>query len=505
KDQGWIGAIIVGGMIVFAVTFLRPLRAPKPTPSPSPQPALNDATAETPPAAEPHRSREPSAVAATELMLRVAETYQAAAVYRDRTLMQLVAANDPTRLLDHAEMLVEFQKPNRLRVDIHRDRDQLLIVSDGDRLFARIVDPGTDNFDNQLVVKDAPARLTVQSLYEACEYSRLDQPGEKFSALMSLPAPLLVSQLSLLIEPNAMHDLLRQATEIEQLSEDRFRGLPSHRVRLAGPGGEFIFWIDPATHALQKIQFPSAPPVQAREAGEQPPRLVLTAEFRDRRFEPLPGGSPFEVPMSPATQPVQRFILPPEDDADDLLGRTVRDYWFTDLYGGRVDDRRWRDQVAVMVWFANHPASRAVLHEIQETARRLEQNPRVEFLAVCVEPSTRVSHQQVDQLLKSWSIQLPVARDLEAFGRDVFRVQQAPTLVVVDDQGRVQLIEIGGSAELDQQLGTVLERLLAGENLAQKYLDHQDAQRQKYEQMLSEVRLPRDVLPLPRLSFSGQP
>ena len=498
KDQGWIGAVIVGGMIVFAVTFLKPNRTTSP-------PAANEVPADAQPVVDERFTSDPVVRRlddneGAEWLRRVTTTYQTAPAYRDRTLMRLVAADDPTRLLDQAEMLVEFERPNRLRIDIHRDRDQLLIVSDGRQMFTRIIDPATNNFDNQLVVKEAPQKLTVQSLYEACEYLRPDQPDERFSALMSLPAPLLVSQVALLFDPRAMLDLLNQATEVELLPEDRFRGLPSQPVQVTTPGGTFTFWIDPVALVLQKIQFPSAPTVNEADAAR--PQLVLTAEFRDRRFDRFQGDASFELPISQATQPVRSFVLPPPTEAVGLLGRNVSGYWFTDLYGDRQDDGDWQGRVAVLVWFANHPASRAVLHEVQETANHFDGNPRVDFRAICVEPTTSVSHQQVDQMLKAWSIRLPAVRDLEAFGRDVFRVNQAPTLVVLDEQGRVQLVEVGGNAELDRQLATVLDRLLAGENLAQQYLDHQQQQRQKYEQLLSTVRLPADSLQLPRLSFS---
>lgn len=151
-----------------------------------------------------------------------------------------------------------------------------------------------------------------------------------------------------------------------------------------------------------------------------------------------------------------------------------------------------------MVWFGNHPASRAVLQEVQQAADRYASDDRLQFLAICVEPSTSLSHRRVDELLRSWSIRLPAVRDFDAFGRDVFRVDQAPTLVVLDQQQRVQLVEIGGSSGLDEQLSVVLDRLVAGEDLAQHYLDHLRQQRETYERLLGETSV--DAGALSRLS-----
>ena len=172
-------------------------------------------------------------------------------------------------------------------------------------------------------------------------------------------------------------------------------------------------------------------------------RLVLVAEFRDRRFDTTLPQTSFELPISPATRPVQYFVLPPADGSAELLGRVRQGFWFTDLYGDKKYDRDWDGQIVVMVWFGNHPASRAVLQEVQQAADRYASDDRLQFLAICVEPSTSLSHRRVDELLRSWSIRLPAVRDFDAFGRDVFRVDQAPTLVVLDQQQRVQLVEIG--------------------------------------------------------------
>ena len=156
KNQGWIGAIVVGGLLLFATTFLGPSSVAR-------QKAQRRQTEGDAPASTFSKrilarritkpvSRTGDSEARAPLT-KVSATYQSARNYRDRTIVQLASRDDPTRVLDKADMVVEFQRPNRIRIDVQRDHDQLLLLSDGTQMFARIIDPGTNNFDNQLVVK----------------------------------------------------------------------------------------------------------------------------------------------------------------------------------------------------------------------------------------------------------------------------------------------------------------------------------------------------------------
>ena len=67
---------------------------------------------------------------------------------------------------------------------------------------------------------------------------------------------------------------------------------------------------------------------------------------------------------------------------------------------------------------------RAVYNEFKD-------DQRLTMWAICTEPTTSMSHDQVDRLMRNWSVQMPVARDLDAHGRDVFKIDKAPTLVIV--------------------------------------------------------------------------
>ena len=77
-----------------------------------------------------------------------------------------------------------------------------------------------------------------------------------------------------------------------------------------------------------------------------------------------------------------------------------------------------------------------------------------------------MSHAQVQSLAQRWGSTAPLVRDLQACGRDVFRIPYAPTVVVLDAHGVVQLFEVGANPNLASELPDRLRLLAAGEDLA---------------------------------------
>ena len=146
----------------------------------------------------------------------------------------------------------------------------------------------------------------------------------------------------------------------------------------------------------------------------------------------------------------------------------------------------------MLVWFNNHPASQNSLEQLAQVQTDLTKEPSVTFHAICTEPQT-LRPADVQDLTRRWNVSLPVVRDLQAFGRDAFRVPWAPTLVVLDPQGVVQLFEVGANSTQRQTLPTVLQQLLRGENVAAKFLDQAAQERLAYQRSLAEATTTTDT------------
>jgi proteasome lid subunit RPN8/RPN11 len=180
---------------------------------------------------------------------------------------------------------------------------------------------------------------------------------------------------------------------------------------------------------------------------------------------------------------VQAFVLPPEPLPTNLYGRRPERFFFTDLEGAAVGQQQMEGHTSVLVWFTAHPACRPALEQLDQLRLKMADNPKMRFYAVCTEPST-MSNDRLRELGQQWKVDVPLLRDLEACGRDVFQIPGAPTLVVLDPKGAVQVFEAGTDSALIEQLPEVLRRLDQGQDLAAQLLAAYRVEQENYQRLL---------------------
>jgi len=412
----------------------------------------------------------PPATADGVLQAAVA-AYQAADAYQDHGVVRLSYRREGRMFEDSAPIAVTWQRPNRLRVQAY----QVTLACDGQTLRARIADEGTRDFDGQVVERAAPERLTLGDLYEHDEVLALAFR----QGLAGYPL-----QLDLLLSPDPLASLRGVQTPRELLEPADLDGRACDRVRVETTDGPFVVWIDGATRLVRRIEYPAATFAAEIAADQTVDDVRLTADFRGATFSgPLPPTA-FALDVSPQSRRVKKFIPPPQEMPSSLIGQQVGAFAFADLQGQTVTQESLADRIKVLMWFNNHPACQTSVRQLNEVFEQYKAQSRVAIYAVCVEPST-VTDSQLEQLLKLWRVSLPTVRDVQACGRDTFQIPWAPTLVVLDDQNVLQIFEVGANPNLVAELPQVLQRLIAGENLAQGILDQFRAARESYERALA--------------------
>ena len=133
----------------------------------------------------------------------------------------------------------------------------------------------------------------------------------------------------------------------------------------------------------------------------------------------------------------------------------------------------------MLVWYHDHPACEATLQEVSQAAQRLKDDPAVAFYAIATDPSS-TSGDALRRRLADWKVELPIVRDLEAFGDKSFHIQVQPTIVMLDKRRRVQLFRAGGNPELAEELVTSVERLKRGNMLAAETIGQYARSRGQY-------------------------
>jgi len=412
-----------------------------------------------------------------ELVLqKMISAYHDAAGYGDRAIIELSYELNGEKHHDTASIAVRLSRPNRARIQVY----QADVACDGQQLVARIKDEGSDNIDNQCLVQVAPANLSLKNL--------LDDPV-LYDAL-STGLGRLPIQLELLLGEAPLEGFLAAGAKRKLLEPERILDDRCCRVSVTTGEGEFVLWIDQEDFVLRRLEYPSTM-LTSQIAGEQEPTDVrLVAEFDDARLVSRPAeASAFTMPIPDGARQVRYFVKPPQPLPSNLLGQKIPDFHFSQLDGQSWTNSQLSDKIAVLHWYVDHPACEASLRQWEQVRRQYADQPDVEFIAVCVEPST-VQSETIRELLRRWEVEATVVRDMDAAGRDVFAIGALPAVVVLDRQQVVQVFDVSFNPQLAEQLPEALDQLLDGHDIATQILAQVHNEIAQYYQTLAAAGSP---------------
>lgn len=407
---------------------------------------------------------------AEQVLQRMVNVYREAKSYHDEAVVRLKYRQHGQWFEDEGELSVSLVRPNKLQLRAY----QLTLVSDGSRLHAVIADPGSDDLDGQVVVRAAPSQFQLDAIYE-------DQiMMDVMSGGMGGPPVTL----ELLLSDAPLRELLASSRGTSLAEEGTVRGRPCDRVQVKLDEGQLVFWVDRQTSLLLRLEYPADQLAREMAAGNCTD-VSLTAEFLEARVDQALRDTEFAFAVPETAKRVNRFVLPPQPLPSEVLGQLPDDFFFTGLQNERVTRDSLLGKVVVLLWFNDHPASQTAISELERIRQSLASDSTLAYYAVCTEP-TSVSHAQVRALTRRWGSDVPLVRDLQAFGRDVFQVPFAPTLVVMNARGIVQVFEVGANPNLAAELPNRLRLLTAGEDLASPQLAQFRQQQLLYQQDLTE-------------------
>ena len=426
--------------------------------------------AATAPVSQSAVARLPGELGPQQILQRLLESYRGAKSYSDEAVVRLRFVQNGQPHDQQWPSSVRFQRPNQLALDAF----QATVRCDGSELRATIEDEPTGNIDGQVLVRPAPKEIALKDLAsDPLLYDILA------SQLRRQPI-----QLELLLESTGLAAAFGKDIACRRLADDAVDGDNCFRIEVPSPGGAFVFWIDQDEFLLRRLDYPAAALLPELAQDETVSDLALWAEIREVRLNPPLERSAFTLPIPPGAKRMQSFVVPPRPLPSPLFGKRPQDFSFTTLEGEQLTFDDLTGKVAMLVWYRNHEACRATLGQIAKVRAELADNENVAIYAVSTDPTTE-SHDDLRQVLASWEAELPILRDLEAFGDSVFHIQAQPTVVVLDARGRVQIFQTGGNRELASQLASIISRLLNGEDVAQQIVRQAEAEREEYERLVA--------------------
>jgi hypothetical protein len=406
---------------------------------------------------------------ANEILAQLLRTYREAKTYRDQGLVRLEfrQSGQPVTLSWPSE--VAFERPGKLSLAAF----QATVKCDGRELKARIEDPTTNNIDGQVVARPAPKELKLSDLAgDRLLYDIL------CSRLQRQPI-----QLELLIESSGLVSAFATDVPCQRLADEKHDGRTCFRVEVPSASGPFVFWVDQADMLLRRLDYP---PSLVADLTSDPTvsNVSLFADLRGAKIgESIPAAT-FALDVPAGAKRMKTFVPPPQPLASDLLGQQPREFFFTQLDGAKLRDKDLAGKIAVLIWYHDNPACEATLQQVSLARQRLASDEAVTFFAVATDPTTSNSD-ALRKRLADWNVELPIVRDLDAFGDSSFRIQGHPTIVILDKRGLVQLFRVGGNPELAGEIVQAVERLKAGNDLAAESITQYTQSKRQYDELIA--------------------
>lgn len=431
------------------------------------QPQADAGRAKTP---EAGSAKPPADWTANEVLKRLLATYRQAKTYHDQAVVRLAFRQNGQALSQEQPNAVAYERPDKLSLVAF----QATLKSDGKELKAKIEDAASKNVDGQVVVRPAPKPLKLNDL------ARDELLYETISSrLRRQPV-----QLELLLEAGGLIAAFDADVACLRLGDKEHGGRLCYRVEVPSPGGPFVFWVDQKDFLLRRLDYPAAALVPDLANDASVTQLELYADLRGatigERIEP----SQFTLDVPSNAKPMKAFTRPPLPLPTDLFGQQPAPFSLTRLDGKRLSDHELASKTTILAWYHDNPACEATLQQVSLAAQRLAKDESVVFYAVATDPAS-VTNDALQRRLAEWKVELPILRDLEAFGDKSFHIELQPTIVVLDKRGCVQIFREGGSPELADDLVIIVERLKRSDDLASEIVAEYRREREKYDQLLA--------------------
>jgi thiol-disulfide isomerase/thioredoxin len=394
-------------------------------------------------------------------LVALAERYQAAKTYQDAGELRFLVDGAPEDEFRSLPFSVTLDRPNRLRIHVLDTTS----VADGKMLRSVV-----QSLPGQVLLRECPSEITVAELTS----------DEMLDKAMHGQLGVDLPQLLLLIGDKPLETITRDSTP-EQLSDSEFQGKKCWRIALAGPAGKSILWIEQNSGLLVKYEFP------LDDIRKQFPLARLWAEFRGATLDEPINPVAFQMELPEDVKLVKRFVLPPPQAPVALLAKPVDKFTFVALDGTALGSESLAGKVVVLdMWATWCGWCFEGLPLLEKVYQQYRDNDQIVFLAVSKDESS-VSNNNVEEAFKKHNLTIPIVRDQDQITDRLFELQGLPTTIVLGRDGTVQDYHVGYDPELPNTLPTKLDKLLAGENLAQPELDAYEQQKAEFEKRLSEV------------------
>lgn len=400
--------------------------------------------------------------------------YQRLESYQDKAYVRLQYEHNGKPSEDRAPLSIAWNRNGEIGIRAYSIKS----CTEEDRFRLKVTDERSP-VAGQIVSRALPNRLSFDWLLDDAIVRQQLAAG-----LAGFPL-----QLDLLLSPTPLRGLVGETAALSFGGRTSIDGRACLTLVVAHGSNAYKLFIDEASMLIRRLEFPSAALPPELKADEQIRNMRLTVELEDiRTNEPLVWND-YRIKERSTDRLVSHFVPVPLDTeaTSHQLGVRVPAFQLRNPSGEVVYDSSnvaARKAATVFVWLADHPGCRVAAEQLNGIASALSHDPelssQVALIPIWAEPQPPLD-ETFETLASSWKLPGALALDQHAIGRDIFQVTEAPTLIVIDADNRIQIREVTANPTQANYIPGLLKRLVEGENLAESHKAGADMAAARFE------------------------
>jgi hypothetical protein len=391
------------------------------------------------------------------ILQRTINRYQGLKSYQDSAFVKLAYKSDGQPTEDRAPMCIAWDKSGQIGLKVY----SVTAGPTSSNRWHLSLGKTYPELDSQVLSRVVPDRVDMPWL--------LSEPlvSESLSAGLGGFPP----QLDLLLSPQPLGRLMDEQAVIKQLESQHLEGQLCSVIRLVRIGLTYTFWIEERSGLLRRLELPTQLLPEDILSDPAISDVRLSIELAEVASDAPIDWSRFRVDVAGSKQLVQRFVPPPPQLDTRMLGEQLPAFRLLSPTGSVAYDSTARQdrKASVLMWLADHPACLAAAEQLQSIQQQIKalgiQDGVVEYVPIWAE-SQPPAGMTFEQLQKQWKLPGNLALDRSAAGRDLFRVQEAPTVAILDGRGKLQFVDVRLNPMLDRALTPLVSRVVEGIDVA---------------------------------------
>jgi peroxiredoxin len=367
------------------------------------------------------------------------------------------------------KMMLRLERPNRLAIVLEEGMMGMTVISDGKQLTQYIPTM------NRYTVKEAPADLKDWSAGEA--------------GMMGVSGEYLSTDADKFCKA-----LMEGVTKSEYVGIEDVDAAKCHHCRFEQEEFDWEIWIDAGEKPLVRKIVPDLTKQFANAEGlMQGAKMEYVVAFKDWNVEPKFAEADFAFTPPDGAAKVDNLFegladAPAEEEGPHpLLGQPAPAFKTVGLDEKPIDlaAHVGKDVVLLDFWATWCGPCVQAMPQVDGVAEKFADRGLV-FYAVNVQEDAET----IKEFLKTSELEVPVAMDADGQITQSYGVSGIPQTVLIGKDGKVQVVHVGFSDSLGDELSKQVEDLLAGKDLAAEALKKAEEASQTEE---AEAEEPQDA------------